>query len=187
MFGKDIPTLKGKSRRSKSVPIKNERVELPEELAMRSKELKLAIDIMFIDKSVFLVSIDRSLKFCASVPLKDWNAEEIYGGLDVILRHYNNEEYEINKIHCDKEFKSIMDAVSDNLNVEMVYASTNDHVPDIERSNRTVEERYVVAFYRLPDKRIPKVMTEHLTMRVTKNLTMFPAREGISQHYSPQT
>ena len=63
IFGKDIPTLKGKSTKSKSVPIKNERVELPEELAMSSKEVELAINIMFIDKSIFLVSIDQSLKF----------------------------------------------------------------------------------------------------------------------------
>ena len=85
IFGKDIPTLKGKSTKSKSVPIKNERVELPEELAMSSKEVELAIDIMFIDKSIFLVSIDRSLKFRATVPLKDRNSDEIYQGLDAIL------------------------------------------------------------------------------------------------------
>ena len=121
------------------------------------------------------------------MPLKDRNSDEIYQGLDVILRHYNNEGYKINKIHCDKEFKSIMDEVSDNLDVDMIYASSNDHVLDIERSNFTVEERYCVTFYRLAYKCIPKVMTEHLTMRVTKNLNMFPAREGISQHYSPQT
>ncbi len=64
----------------------------------------------------------------------------------MILHQYNNEGYKIEKIHCDKEFKSIMDEVSDNLNVDMTYASTNDHVPDIERSNRTVEERYRIDF-----------------------------------------
>ena len=35
IFGKDIPTLKGKSTRKKSVPIKDERIELPEEIEMR--------------------------------------------------------------------------------------------------------------------------------------------------------
>ena len=152
---------------------------------MCNKEVELAIDILYIDRNIFLVSIDRSLKFRASVPLKDRNSEEIYQDLDVILRHYNNKGYEINKIHYDREFESIMDEVADNLNVDMIYASSNDHVPDIERSNRTVEERYCVAFYRLGFKRIPKVMTEHLTMRVTKNLNMFPAAEGISKYYSP--
>ena len=187
IFGRDVPTLKGKSVRSKSVPIKDERIELPEELQLRNKELELAIDILYIDRSLFLVSIDRSLKFRATVPLKDRESSEIFSALDVILRHYNNEDYEIKTIHCDREFKSMMDEVADEMHINMVYASSNDHVPDIERSNRVIEERYRVAFYRLEFKMIPKVMCEHLAMRVTKNLNMFPAKEGISQHYSPQT
>ena len=105
IFGKDIPTLKGKSTRSKSVPIKDERIELPEEIEMRNKELEMVIDILFIDRSIFLVTIDRSLKFRATVPLKDRNADEIYMGLDVILHHCNDEGYKITKIHCDKSLK----------------------------------------------------------------------------------
>ena len=187
IFGRDVPTLKGKSARTKSVPVKNERVELPEESQPRNKELELAIDILYINRSIFLVSIDRSLKFRATVPLKDRETSEIFSALDVILRHYNHEGYEIKAIHCDREFKSMMDEVKDEMDVEMIYASSNDHVPDIERSNRVVEERYRVAFYRLGFKLMPKVICEHLAMRVTKNLNMFPAAEGISQHYSPQT
>lgn len=37
---------------------------------MRNKEVELGIDILFINRSIFLVSIDRSLKFRATVPLK---------------------------------------------------------------------------------------------------------------------
>ena len=60
IFGRDVPTLKGKSVRSKSVPVKDERIKLSEELQLRNKELELAIDILFIDRSIFLVSIDRT-------------------------------------------------------------------------------------------------------------------------------
>ena len=105
IFGKDIPTLKGKSTRKKSVPIKDERIELPEEIEMRTKELELAIDILYIDRSLFLETIDRGLKFRATVPLKDRNADEIYYGLDVVLRHYNDEGYEISKIHATKSLR----------------------------------------------------------------------------------
>ena len=50
----------------------------------------------------------------------------------MILRHYNHEGYEIKTIHCDKEFESMMDEVADDMDVEMIYASSNDHVPEIE-------------------------------------------------------
>ena len=71
IFGRDVPTLKGKTTSSKSIPIRDERVKLPEELEMRSKELEFVIDILFMNKSIFLVSIDQSLKFRATVPLRD--------------------------------------------------------------------------------------------------------------------
>ena len=38
--------------------VKDECIELPEEFAMTDKNLKLAIDILFVDRALFLVSID---------------------------------------------------------------------------------------------------------------------------------
>ena len=58
IFGKDVPTLKGKSTRPKTKQTKDVKIELPEELESRKKELELAMDVMFIDKSSFLVTID---------------------------------------------------------------------------------------------------------------------------------
>ena len=187
IFGKDVPTLKGKSTRPKTKQIKNVKIELPEELELRDKELELAMDVMFIDKSSFLVTIDRSIKYRAAVGIKDRSADELFESLDIILRMYNDAGYDIKTIYCDGEFRGILDRVSDELNITMVYAPVGDHVPDIERSNRVVQERYRVAFYRLPFARIPKLMTERLTYRVNKNLNLFPAKEGISRYYSPHT
>lgn len=158
------PKLKGKSNKSKSKPISDERIEFPEDLEMQSKEVELYIYMLFIDKSIFRVSIDLTLKFRVALPLKDRETDEIYKGLYVILRHYNDEGFKITRIHCDKEFKSIMDEFTDCLDIKMLYASNKDHVLDIELSNRTVEERYRVAFYSLKSNRIPKLLTEHLTM-----------------------
>ena len=58
IFGKDVPTLKGKPTRPKTKQTKDVKIELPEELESRKKELELAMDVMFIDKSSFLVTID---------------------------------------------------------------------------------------------------------------------------------
>ena len=72
--------------------------------------------------------------------LKNRNQDEIYQGLDDILQYYNHEGYTITTIHCDKEFESIMQGVGDELEIELVYAATNNRVPDIKRSNHVVEE-----------------------------------------------
>ena len=109
----------------------------------------------------------------------------MYKSLDVILREYNKAGYDLENIWCDSEFKSIMSDTIDNSDVKFRFCAPGDHVPDIERSNRVIEERFRVAFYRLSFRVIPRVMTEFLTMVVTKNLNIFPNDEGISKHYLP--
>ena len=48
-------------------------------------------------------------------------------------------------IHCDEEFKSIMDEVANNLDIYTNYANPDDHVPYIERNNSLVQERFIIA------------------------------------------
>ena len=69
--------------------------------------------------------------------------EELYHGLDNILRHYIRAICFMKHIHCDREFKSIMDKVADKfaykLDISMNYANPDNHAPDIERNNRVVQ------------------------------------------------
>ena len=58
IFGRDVPTIKGKSTNKKGDVVKDERIELPEELALTDKNLELAIDILYVDHALFLVAID---------------------------------------------------------------------------------------------------------------------------------
>ena len=51
MYGKDVPTIKGKSTNKKGKVIVDERIELPEELESGDKNLELAMDILFVDMS----------------------------------------------------------------------------------------------------------------------------------------
>ena len=54
--------------------------------------------------------------------------ENIYKVLDKALRIYNTGNFQIGTIECDNEFKSIMDAVSDNLDIQMNYSNAQEHV-----------------------------------------------------------
>lgn len=44
----------------------------------------------------------------------------------------------------------MMDEVKDNLDVDMNYANAFDHVPEAERNNRTIKDRFRAAYHRLP-------------------------------------
>ena len=68
----------------------------------------------------------------------------------------------------------------------MDYSATKKHVPEAERNNRVLKERIRTAFHRLPFKSLPKTVLKVLVMETVRKLNYFPAKCGISQHYSPQ-
>ena len=67
----------------------------------------------------------------------------------------------------------------------MNYANTDDHVPEAERNNRVIKEKFIMTYYWLPYKHIPHIMIRHLVMNLTQNFNMFPAKGEVSAHYIP--
>eukprot|EP00980_Cylindrotheca_fusiformis_P016548 scaffold4962_cov112-Cylindrotheca_fusiformis.AAC.2 len=120
-----------------------------------------------------------------TIPVGNRTKDELFLGLDVALRYYNKADFRIKGIECDGEFRVMMDEVQDDLDVEMNYANPGDRVPEAERNNQTVKERFRVGYYRIPYTKIPRVMIRYLAMVSTRSINMFPAKGGISAHYSP--
>jgi hypothetical protein len=118
MFGKDIGALKGKTTRQAPPRVTEQLIEIPPELKERP-EVKLAMDIMYVNDQKYLTSVDLYLRYRCCVPIDTRKNKEIFKALDVILRQYNKGQYRINKIYCDSEFKHMMDQVSDDLEVKM--------------------------------------------------------------------
>jgi hypothetical protein len=65
--------------------------------------------------------------------------EEYYCVLDMVLQLYNSAGFHIKTIHCNGEFRAMMDKVKDDLGVCMNFTNTLDHVPGAERNNRTIK------------------------------------------------
>jgi hypothetical protein len=185
IFGPDIGKLKGKTTRKAPPRVKEDLVEVPPELKEKHQDLTFCMDILYINGMPMLTGIDRSIRFRSLVPLDNRTADELYEGLDLIFRHYNNAGYNITTILCDQEFKPIMDLVNDELGVAMNYTTTDEHVPEAERNNRTIAERIRCAYHNLPYKAMPKVMLRYLAMVSTKQLNLLPAKGGVSAYLSP--
>ena len=93
----------------------------------------------------------------------------------------------ISLIHADNEFRSVLNELEDVWDTSINFSMPGEHVPDVERANRVLQERFRVALYRLPFKLIPKVMIIRLALRITRTANMFPAKEGISRYFLPST
>jgi hypothetical protein len=61
IFGPDVGALKGKSNRSKPVPIKEDLVAIPKEVTEQHTKLVLRFDLMFINGFPLLTSLTKVL------------------------------------------------------------------------------------------------------------------------------
>ena len=93
--------------------------------------------------------------------------------------------FRITKMHCDQEFKPLMDPVKDEMNIEMFYPPAGDHVSEAERNNRIMEERIRIQYHRVPFTQLPREMWKALVSSVAAQLNFFPAENGVSKAYSP--
>ena len=75
-------------------------------------------------------------------PLPSREDEDIFCGLDDILRHYNKGGYAITKIHTDGEFESLLLRIKDDFEIEVNILNPDEHVGYIERLNLTTMEKF---------------------------------------------
>ena len=186
VFGKDIGSLKGKTVRSKPLPVIKDYVNIPKELMIRHENIELAMDMMFVNKIPFLTTISKHIMYRTAQPLPNKTVKAYRSAIDVVFRLYNHAGFKITVIKADREFQPIFEDIKDDLDITMNYASAQEHVPEAERNNRTIKERFRSHFQRLPYKNIPKVMIKALVMEATKKLNFFPPQGGVSQYYSPR-
>jgi hypothetical protein len=187
IFGPNMSSLKGKSTRGKSTPVQEDTVKIPEELIANNREIELCIDIMYVNECGFMTTIDQMIRFRSAIPIKNRTHEEYYRVLDMVLRLYNSAGFHIKTIHCNGKFHEMMEKVKDNLGVRMNFTNALDHVPEVERNNRTIKEWVWAAYHRLPYKALPRQLIRYLITTQASKLNLFPAKGGISPYYSPRT
>ena len=145
------------------------------------------MDTIYINGIGFLTTIGEPLQFRTCNFIERGTNDEYYKIIDKVLRIYNKGGFRIKEIHCDGEYKSMMDRVNDELDITMNYANAQDHNPRAERNNRTIKESFRTALHRTGYSTIPKVMIQDLAEVCAERLNLFPAKHGVSQYYSPQT
>ena len=160
-------------------------VAVPEEFLTEHRNLELCMDIVFANGLPMFMGIDRTIEFRSLVPLDSRTASKMCRALDVLLRRCNRSGHVVQRIFCDQEFKTMMEEVKDQLDVAMNCTSADEHVPEAERNNRTIQERIRTGYHRLPCKAMPKLMIRFLSMVSTHQLNLFPVKGGISDYFSP--
>jgi Reverse transcriptase (RNA-dependent DNA polymerase) len=186
IYGPDIGALKGKTTRKKPYPVVLDYIEVPKELIATHQNVTLCMDGMNINGIPFLTTVSRNLMYRTAEWIPNQSAQSYRSVLDNVFRIYNRAGFKITTIHCDNEFQPLLDELQSVYNVKMNYANPQEHVPEAERNNRVIKERFRAMFHRLPFDKMPKIMIKVLAMECTKKLNFFPPKGGVSSFYSPR-
>ena len=187
-FGPDIGAIKGKTTRTRPVPVVSNIIEIPDELLELQKDLTMSLDGMTVNSLKFLTTISHDLMYRTAQYVQRNNATNYESCLDEIMAIYNRGLFTITEIHCDNEFHKVLDPYSakQNPQIRMNYAAAQEHVPRAERNNRTIKERVRATYHALPYEHLPRTVVKYLVSEATKKLNFFPNKNGVSKHYSPR-
>jgi hypothetical protein len=185
-IGSDIGSLKGKTTRRKHLLVINGYIKLPVELFAKQQNIVLCIDSIKVHGLVFLTTISKNLYYRTAqyiesksfVSLQTSNQGNYFNIQQSWILNYQNSR--------GQWISTAKDTIFDDFGINMNFANPQEHVPEAERNNRVIKERVRATSHRLPYKQITKTITKILVMEAAKRLNFFPAKQGISQHYSPK-
>ena len=100
------------------------------------------------------------------------------------ILEYTKRGFEVVDAHTDKEFECLRNELG---NVSLEVCGPDEHVPEVERSIRTMKETMRATAHGLPYRRLPKLMITELVALATRCLNAFPKDDGVSDHMSPHS
>lgn len=185
LFGPNVGSLKGKTvhRHGEIVQAKNDHI--PRELFEDNRDITLCIDMMFINKMVFLVTISRHIKFGTVEVMANRKAKTILKSVLNVHRLYKKRGFRIKIGLMDNEFEPLRSDFAD-IGIELNIAARDEHVPEIERYIRTVKERTRCVYNTLPYKLVPNMMLVEMVQMSIFWLNSFPAHDSVSGDLSPR-
>ena len=183
IYGPELGVLKGKATKQRitSTPLEF----LPREI---TSSLVLHVDIMFVDRMVFLLSVATPLCLTMVTFLGQGKGSRALASVrKALLSHldlYTPRQFTISAIKTDNEV-SIIALLSDlhQRGIVVNIAGAGAHVPVIERKIREVKERARAILATLPFK-LATTLLVHLINFVVARINLMPHRAGLL-HLSP--
>ena len=184
IFGPEKDSLKGKTVRRQAMQIKEfVPVPLPASLMQYYRHITICTDVFYVHKLPFLHTISRHLMFRTQRPLADRHSWTVIEGLKKVIQIYSVRGFIVKHIHADNEFECIKNEFN---GVSVNVCGENEHVPEVERSIRTMKERVRCSTHALPYRYYPKQLIQGLVQNACIWLNAFPNKNGVSKDLSPR-
>jgi hypothetical protein len=188
--GPNAGSLRGKVVRQGGIHVNPEYHQVPMTIILgKYREVTLSalcIDVMFVNKLPFLVTISHNIK-CGTVKAITSRKllKELLAAIKSVKRIYALRGFKITSGHVDNEFEHMRGDLQE-MGITLNVVSAGEHVPEIERYIRTVKERTRCVYNTVPFKRMPLTMVVEMVRASVFWLNMFPATDGVSDTLSPR-
>jgi hypothetical protein len=188
IWGPSVAALKGKAVRKRPEPIKTDIVSILKEIRELHKAVTLTINIFFVNKIPFFLTMSRVLYFTTVTHLPDRSLDQIFKALKGIFCYYLQRGFHMTFIMGDGEFASLEQFTNLLMGAPWLnLTSANEHKPFIERCICVIKERVRSIRHSVPFQTIPKIIMTHMVFYAVKFLNYFPAKGGVSEIYGPKT
>ncbi len=142
IWGPSVAALKRKKVWKRPEPIKTDIVSIPKEIRELHKEVTLTINIFYVNKIPFFLTLSRVLYFTTVTHLPDRSLDQIFKALKGIFYYYLQRGFHVTFITGDGEFTSLEQFTNLLMGAPWLnLTSTNEHEPFIEHRIRVVKER----------------------------------------------
>ena len=188
IFGPDIAFLKGHSTDSPNGDVHVRTLipsPLPPHIAEHHSNLTLCVDFFYVQRIPFIHCISRDIRYRHTFAVDNRLRETMSAFVSGAIREYTLRGFTVRGVHADCEFECIEPDIRP---VALDVVTANGHVPEVERSIRTMKEDLRAVVHGMPFKRLPKLVIQHLVRYATQNLNQLPRpSSGILQHCSPES
>jgi hypothetical protein len=150
------------------------------------RDVTLCIDIMFVNRIPFFMSISRKIHFITAEVLDNQKQATLIKALRRIHGIHRKRGFRINLILGDSEFECTRGAIATDLRSELNICGEEEHVPEIERCIRTTKERTRCTYNSTTFDQYPPRMIIEMVFLCVFWLNAFPHKLGISQTLSPR-
>jgi hypothetical protein len=188
IWGPNVAALNGKAVQKRPEPIKTDIVSILKEIRELHKEVTLTIDIFFMNKIPFFLTLSRVLYFTTVTHLPDRSLDQIFKVLRGIFYYYLHQGFHATFITGDGEFASIEQFTNMLMGAPWLnLTSANKHKPFIEHCICVVKERVWSIRHSIPFQTIPKNHHDAYSFLCGQTPELFSGKGGVSEIYGPNT
>jgi hypothetical protein len=183
IFGPNLASIRGKTVWRKPTRVVTDYVAISWALINIHSQVTVAVDVMFVNKVPFLVSVLCNINLLTIEHAPQRNATKLVSLIQWIIQIYARAGLTIQTLLMDTKFEKVR---NHNPMLNFNTTAADEHVGKIEHSIQVIKERACGIVCTLPYPCLPHQMLIHLIHFMVMWLNNFPVVNGIFADFSSQ-